>query len=71
MIKVSVWIWMKINLFQFIEGHTGFSISQHVDVSLTLYELIENVFHTKLHTISKDEPKTHQTWRGAWDSHSL
>ena len=32
----NVWIWMKSNLFRFIEGQTHFSTSWHFKMSLTL-----------------------------------
>ena len=36
MLGGSVWIWMKSNLFRFIEGQTHFSTSWHAKLSLTL-----------------------------------
>ena len=39
----SVWIWIKSNLFWFIEGKTHISTSWHAKMSFTLSEPIQNV----------------------------
>ena len=63
MLGGSVWIWMKSNLFRFIEGQTTYSTSWHAKMSLTLNGPIKNVLLSNLHTTSNHEPKTYWTWK--------
>ena len=58
MLGSSVWIWMKSNLFWFVEVQTHLSTSWHAIMSLTRNQPIEIVLCANLHTTSKHALQT-------------
>ena len=53
MLRGGVWLWMKRNLFQFMEGQIQFSTSWHAKMSLIYNKPKKNVLHCKCHAASK------------------
>ena len=63
MLGGSIWIWIKSNLFWFIEDQTQFSTYWHAKLNLTLNEPLFNVLCPNHHTTSKHAPLTHLPWK--------